>query len=81
MDPIWLNRTSVDRLIEGIDFKVLKYDPDTGQYCLSGEPFTRITKSRHKDGSLQGLSLGRGSEAGNGGNEPCRCRTSKAATR
>lgn len=53
---MWLDREAVDMLIEGIDFKALKYDPDTGQYCLNGEPFTGVTKTRWKDGSLRGLS-------------------------
>jgi antitoxin component YwqK of YwqJK toxin-antitoxin module len=55
MDPMWLDRASVDRLIEGIDSRALKYNPDTGQYCLNDEPFTGVTKTRRKDGGLQGL--------------------------
>ena len=55
MDPMWLNRNLADRLVEGVDFGALKYDPDTGVYCLNGEPFTGVTKERWPDGTLRGL--------------------------
>ena len=55
MDAMWFDRDSVDTLIEGVDFKALKYDPDTGLYCLNGEPFTGVSKTRGRDGRLQGL--------------------------
>ncbi len=69
MDKIWFNRELVDNQIEGIDFKELNYDPDTGQYCYNGEPFTGVSKLRdregkrlesiayHKDGVEQGVSV------------------------
>lgn len=56
MDPMWLDRELVDRAVEGIDERLLKYDPDTGQYCLHGEPFTGVAKTRTPDGRLDGLS-------------------------
>jgi antitoxin component YwqK of YwqJK toxin-antitoxin module len=56
MDPMWLDRELVDRSVEGIDDRLLKYDPDTGQYCLQGEPFTGVAKTRKPDGRLDGLS-------------------------
>jgi antitoxin component YwqK of YwqJK toxin-antitoxin module len=52
---MWLDREAVDRLIEGIDFNALKYDPDSGQYCLNGVPFTGVTKTRFRDGALCSL--------------------------
>jgi antitoxin component YwqK of YwqJK toxin-antitoxin module len=55
MDAIWLNRELIDGLVEGIDFKALKYDPDTGLYCLNGEPFTGVTKTRGPDGRLRSI--------------------------
>jgi antitoxin component YwqK of YwqJK toxin-antitoxin module len=55
MDPMWLDRDSVDRLVEGIDWEALTYDPDTGQYCLTGKPFTGVTKNRWRDGTLRSL--------------------------
>ncbi len=55
MDPMWLDRDFVDGLVEGIDFKALKYGPDTGQYCLEGQPFTGVIKTRGGDGKLEGI--------------------------
>jgi len=56
MDASWFDRDSIDERLCSIELRTLKYDPDTGQYCLDGEPFTGVTSSRHRDGKLQGLS-------------------------
>ncbi|MCE9562808.1 MAG: hypothetical protein K8U57_12245 [Planctomycetes bacterium] len=56
MDAVWRDRERVDRTVEGIDDRLLKYDPDTGQYCFQGEPFTGVAKTRRPDGQLDGLS-------------------------
>jgi antitoxin component YwqK of YwqJK toxin-antitoxin module len=56
MDPMWLDGELVDRTVAGIDFGSLKYDPDTGQYCLDGVPFTGAAKTRRPDGRLEGVS-------------------------
>jgi hypothetical protein len=55
MDAVWLDREGRDRALEGIDDRSLKYDPDTGQYCFQGVPFTGVTKLRRPDGLLLGL--------------------------
>lgn len=60
MDEMWLDRDRVDRLIAGIDFSELEYDPDTGLYCLNGEPFTGVSKVRGELGNLEGLSHHKG---------------------
>jgi antitoxin component YwqK of YwqJK toxin-antitoxin module len=55
MEPMWLDRELADKVIAGVDKTELNYDPDTGQYCLRGEPFTGVVKTRWPDGRLDGL--------------------------
>jgi uncharacterized protein (TIGR02996 family) len=52
---VWLDRDLVDRLVEAVDFTTLEYDPDLGLYCLNGEPFTGVTKTRERDGTLRAI--------------------------
>lgn len=56
MEPMWHDRETVDRSIDGIAFTTLKYDPDTGLYCLNDVPFTGVTKTRFRDGTLRSLA-------------------------
>jgi hypothetical protein len=56
MDPMWLDRDFVDKVVEGIDASALMYDPDTGLYCQHGEPFTGVTKTRWWNGKLRAIS-------------------------
>src|SRR3954463_16378111 len=60
VDPMWLDRDLVGKIIEGVEFKELKYDPDNGLYCLNGEPFTGVSKTRGQTGKLDGLSQHKG---------------------
>src|SRR5262245_14016166 len=60
MDPLWFDRDRVDTMFEGIAEERLKYDPDTGLYCLDGVPFTGVSKTRDANGKLDGLSQHKG---------------------
>ena len=53
----WLDRERVEaRLPESaVPFHALTYDPDTGQYCASGGPFTGVSVIRRSDGQLQSV--------------------------
>src|SRR5688572_7748639 len=53
---MWLDREQADRLVEGLDFNVLTYDPDTGLYRLNGEPFSGARKTRWPKGTLRSLT-------------------------
>jgi hypothetical protein len=63
MESIWLDRDLADRLVAGVDWDSLTYDPDTGLNCFNGEPFTGASKTRQKDGRLQGLTHYKGGVA------------------
>jgi antitoxin component YwqK of YwqJK toxin-antitoxin module len=41
----------------------LRYDPDTGLYCLGEEPFTGVSNTRHRTGKLRSLTQLRGGVA------------------
>jgi antitoxin component YwqK of YwqJK toxin-antitoxin module len=56
MYPKWLDRARVEEEVSGVEFTALEYDPDTGQYCLDGAPFTGVCKTWGRDGSLQSLA-------------------------
>jgi hypothetical protein len=53
MDPLWLDRELADRLVAGVAWEALEYDPGTGLYCRDGEPFTGVAKARWRHGILQ----------------------------
>jgi len=53
----WLDRDRVETQLpaSAISFHLLTYDPDTGQYCANGEPFTGVSVIRRADGRLQSV--------------------------
>lgn len=54
----WIDRDRTEQLLPptAVYFRVLKYDPDTGQYCHSDdEPFTGVCITRWPDGRLQSV--------------------------
>jgi hypothetical protein len=56
VDDSWLDRSLVDRRIDGPLFSKLTYDPELGHDCFRGEPFTGFCKYRYRDGTLEAVS-------------------------
>jgi hypothetical protein len=56
MDERWLDRDWASAQISGMDFSELKYDPDTGQYCHHGVPYSGTSITRFRNGQLRGIA-------------------------
>jgi hypothetical protein len=52
----WADRDAIDQALDGVDYSLLEYDPDTGLYCLGDSPYTGIAKTRTRTGNLRGLN-------------------------